>query len=74
MALESSGLCPLFSIIMKHIDTSRLSRDECWGVQINGSSHCKNCKWSGISACEGKNIVRTGYNSIGYPVGEYGII
>jgi len=59
---------------MKHIDTSKLSHDECWGVQINGISHCKNCKWSGISACEGKNIIKTGYNSLGYRVGENGIL
>ena len=45
---------------MKHIDTSKLSRDECWGVQINGINHCKNCTWAGTSACEGKDIVQTG--------------
>lgn len=59
---------------MKKIDTSLLSGDECWSVQINGTSHCKNCKWTGISACEGKNIVKTGYNSKGYRIGEHGII
>ncbi|MBN2682350.1 MAG: hypothetical protein JXR58_07565 [Bacteroidales bacterium] len=59
---------------MRKIDTSKLSTDECWGVQINGLKHCENCKWTGISACEGKNIVKTGYNSKGYKVGLYGIV
>jgi len=59
---------------MKHVDTSKLSQDECWGVQINGLQHCKNCKWNGISACEGKNIVKTGRNSKGYRIGEYGLV
>ncbi len=58
---------------MRKIDTSKLSKDECWGVQINGLIHCENCKWTGISACEGKNIVRTGYNSKRYKIGLKGI-
>ena len=58
---------------MKKIDTDKLSHDECWGIQINGSSHCKNCKWTGISACEGKNIVATGRNSKGYRITENGL-
>ncbi|MDZ7744045.1 MAG: hypothetical protein U5Q03_20510 [Bacteroidota bacterium] len=59
---------------MRRIDTSFLSTDECWGVQINGTLHCKNCKWTAISACEGKRIVKTGRNSKGYRIGENGII
>jgi hypothetical protein len=59
---------------MKSIDTTKLSQDECWGVQINGTQHCKNCKWTGISACEGKNIVKTGRNAKGYLIGEFGLI
>lgn len=59
---------------MRNINTSFLSTDECWGVQINGTSHCQNCKWTGISACEGKNIVKTGRNSKGYRIGEKGIL
>ncbi|GAB4283207.1 MAG: hypothetical protein Kow0068_08040 [Marinilabiliales bacterium] len=59
---------------MKHVDTSKLSSDECWGVQINGLKHCENCKWTGISACEGKNIVKTGYNSKGYRIGINGLV
>lgn len=59
---------------MKHIDTSKLSKDECWGVQINGTSHCKNCKWTGISACAGQNILKTGRNAFGYHIGEDGLI
>ena len=59
---------------MRNIDTTILSHDECWGVQINGLRHCQNCKWIGISACEGKNIRLTGYNSKGYRVGEDGVL
>ena len=59
---------------MKQIDTSKLSHDECWGVQINGTRHCQNCKWTGISACEGQNIVRTGRNSKGYRIDEFGLV
>ncbi len=58
---------------MRKIDTTYLSTDECWGIQINGTLHCQNCKWTGISACEGKNIVKTGRNSKGYKIGETGI-
>ncbi|PLX03829.1 MAG: hypothetical protein C0594_09925 [Marinilabiliales bacterium] len=58
---------------MRKVDTSKLSGDECWGVQINGLKHCENCKWTGISACEGKNIVKTGYNSKGYKIGLHGL-
>ena len=59
---------------MRKIDTSNLSHDECWGVQINGLIHCQDCKWIGISACEGKNIRLTGHNSKGYKVGDTGVI
>jgi hypothetical protein len=58
---------------MKKVDTSKLSNDECWGVQINGLKHCRNCKWQSISACEGKDIVRTGKNHLGYVIAENGI-
>ncbi len=58
---------------MRKINTSYLSTDECWGIQINGTQHCQNCKWTGISACEGKNIVKTGRNSKGYKILENGI-
>jgi len=54
---------------MRSINTEKLSEDECWGVQINGLKHCETCKWTGISACEGKNILKTGYNSKGYKIG-----
>ncbi len=61
---------------MKSVDTSKFSMDECWGIQINGLSHCTkiNCKWQGLTACEGKNIIKTGYNSKGYQIGDYGLI
>lgn len=60
---------------MRRIETSYLSEDECWGVQINGLQHCQqNCKWIGISACEGQNIRLTGYNSKGFRIGDTGVI
>ncbi len=59
---------------MRKIDTTKLSSDECWGIQINGIAHCQNCKWTGISACEGKNIVKTGRNSKGYRIGDNGLM
>lgn len=59
---------------MKKVDTSKLSTGECWGIQINGFEHCKSCKWTGISACEGQDIIRTGRNAKGYRIGEKGII
>lgn len=59
---------------MKKIDTSKLSPDECWGIQISGFKHCQLCKWTGISACEGQQIVKTGRNSIGYKIGENGLL
>ena len=59
---------------MRKVDTSYLSQNECWGVQINGLIHCQNCKWIGISACEGKDIRLTGYNSKGFQIGENGVL
>jgi len=58
---------------MRKINTSYLSNDECWSIQINGLNHCQNCKWTGISACEGKNIVKTHRNSKGYKIENDGI-
>ncbi len=58
---------------MRTIKTEFLSNDECWGIQINGMLHCQNCKWTGISACEGKNIVKTHRNSKGYKIEDTGI-
>jgi hypothetical protein len=60
---------------MRTVDTTYFSEDECWGVQIGGLQHCnENCKWIGISACEGENIRLTGYNAKGYRIGETGLI
>jgi len=59
---------------MRKVDTFYLSKDECWGVQINGLKHCQNCKWIGITACEGKNVRHTGFNSKGYRIGDEGVI
>ena len=60
---------------MRQIDTRFLSENECWAVQIGGFQHCQeNCKWLGISACEGQQIRLTGYNAKGYRIGETGLI
>ncbi len=61
---------------MKSVNTSKLSPTECIGIQINGLAHCKmiNCKWQGLSACEGKNIIRTGRNLLGFKIGEVGLV
>ena len=61
---------------MKKVDTSKFSHDECWGIQIDGLNHCKNidCRWQRLSACEGKNIINTGKNLLGYKIGNKGLI
>ncbi len=66
----------LVTNLMKTIKTSLLSTDECIGIQINGLTHCKqiNCKWQGISACAGLNIIKTGRNALGYKIGPAGLI
>lgn len=58
---------------MKTIKVATLSSDECTSVQVSGLVFCKNCKWTGISACLGKNIIATGRNSKGYLITETGI-
>jgi hypothetical protein len=58
---------------MRKIDTSKLSDEECWAVQINGLQHCETCKFTGLSAFVGKEIKRTGKNKKGYSIGEYGL-
>lgn len=61
---------------MKTVNTSFFSNNECWGIQINGLSHCNTilCRWQGLTACEGKNIIKTGINSKGFKVGKDGIV
>ncbi len=60
---------------MKQINQSMLSSDECAGIQINGLDHCSaiHCKWQGLSACQGQNIIRTGKNAKGHFVGRNGL-
>jgi len=60
---------------MKTVDVTKFSNDECWGIQINGTNHCFNinCRWQGLSACEGKNIMKTGKNSKGFIIGPNGL-
>jgi len=61
---------------MKTVNTSLFSNDECWGIQINGLVHCAiiSCSWQGLSACEGKNIINTGFNSKGYRIDKNGLV
>ena len=60
---------------MKHVDVALLSPEECIGIQINGLKHCTsiNCKWQGLSACQGQNIIRTGRNSKGIEIDPDGL-
>ena len=60
---------------MKAVSIDKISRTECAGIQINGLSHCRNinCKWQGLSACNGKRIIETGYNLLGYKIGLKGL-
>lgn len=60
---------------MKKIKLSLITPDECQGVQINGTDHCKkiSCKWQGLSACIGMEILKTGHNSLGYRITNDGI-
>lgn len=60
---------------MRQVDTNKLSKDECWGIQIYGLGHCRqiNCKWQGISACAGQQIIKTGFNALGFKVGQTGL-
>ncbi len=62
--------------VMKSVDITKISGEECQGVQINGLSHCSkiNCKWQGLSACQGRNIIKIGRNSKGYKIGQEGFI
>ncbi|MBU1369826.1 MAG: hypothetical protein KJ578_05635 [Bacteroidetes bacterium] len=60
---------------MRSVDTQKLAKDECWGIQIYGLNHCKriNCRWQGLSACAGKNIIKTGVNALGLKIGDAGL-
>lgn len=58
---------------MKRIDTSRLSNNECWAVQINGLGHCENCKFVDLTACIGQEIRKTGKNNKGIKIGKNGL-
>ena len=61
--------------ITRSVDIRKLSATECAGVQINGTRHCANisCKWQGLSACMGRNIIDTGFNALGYRIGADGL-
>ncbi len=61
---------------MKTVNIALISGDECQGVQINGLGHCVaiSCKWQGLSACDGQNIIKTGYNSKGVKIGKNGVM
>jgi hypothetical protein len=60
---------------MRKVDISKLSSNECGGIQIAGTSHCTsiNCKFQGLTACTGLNIIKTGKNSKGIAIGINGM-
>lgn len=41
---------------------------ECWGVQLWGLNECSTCEFRGKKNCGGKQIRKTGKNSLGFPV------
>jgi hypothetical protein len=61
---------------MKKVDISQLSTNECAGIQIAGHSHCNaiDCKFQGLSACTGQQILKTGRNNKGYLIGSKGLV
>lgn len=46
---------------------------ECLLVQMWGTNQCKDCPAFGTEDCSGQEILKTGKNEKGYPVGEDGI-
>jgi len=60
---------------LKHVDPVKLSPGECAGIQIYGPSHCAaiNCRWQGLSACQGVEIIKTGKNAKGWTIGPDGL-
>jgi len=60
---------------LRHVDTSKLAPGECAGIQIYGLSHCAaiNCRWQGLSACQGQQILTTGKNAKGWTIGPDGL-
>jgi len=45
------------------INQSNLS-SECWMIQIWGLDYCKTCQYNNTKECGGKNIQKTGLNSL----------
>lgn len=60
---------------MKKVDMTRISPEECVGIQVLGTLHCSkiNCKWQGLTACQGRNILLTGKNKKGFAIGPNGL-
>lgn len=42
--------------------------DECWSVQFQGLSACRNCKYKNTRECGGKGIILSGKNKKGFKV------
>ncbi len=41
---------------------------ECWGVQVWGLEHCKDCDYRNHKDCGGREIRKTGVNEHGFKV------
>jgi len=41
---------------------------ECFLIQFFGDNSCKTCEAFGKSSCGGKNILKTGQNSLGFKI------
>lgn len=61
---------------MKTVNLSKISPEECSGIQMMGTAHCAaiQCKFQKTSACNGINIIASGRNSKGYRIGAEGIL
>ena len=54
---------------MKVIQINRAHlTDECWMIQFEGLSACKNCAAKGTRKCSGKGIILSGKNKKGFKV------
>jgi len=52
---------------VRSIPQSQLT-SECWDVQFRGFRACERCEYKGKKNCGGKNIRKTGKNSLGFSV------
>lgn len=56
-------------------DEVKVSKDECWSIQLFGVSGCISCDHRLKETCNGKECLRLGHNNMGFkiPVAEKGI-